>query len=113
MHKGPQLDKADLDVWEQCLHLARVGGELGNRIEFTSGSFLTAIGRGNGKSQNEWLEGSLRRLTTSLVELEDGKKSFAGQLVHHWSRDEVTGLNVLEINPALSRLYGTDGWAGV
>jgi hypothetical protein len=112
MHTGPQLDQADLDVWEQCLHLARVGG-LGTRIEFTSGSFLTAIGRGKGKSQYEWLKGALRRLMTSLVELEDGKKAYAGQLIHHWSRDEVTGLNILEINPALSRLYGTDGWTGV
>ncbi|MFZ2391997.1 MAG: hypothetical protein WAW68_06085 [Rhodoferax sp.] len=39
IHTGPQLDQADLDVWEQCLHLARTGG-LGTRIQFTAGGFL-------------------------------------------------------------------------
>mgnify|MGYP003595520895 CR=1 FL=1 len=79
IHTGPQLDQADLDVWEQCLHLARTGG-LGVEIRFTGHGFLKAIGRSTGKSQHEWLKSALRRLMTSLVELEDGKKAYAGQL---------------------------------
>ena len=47
IHSGPTLDQADLDVWEQCLHLARTSG-LGTRIEFSTGSFLKAIGRSMG-----------------------------------------------------------------
>ena len=37
---GPQLDQADLDVWEQALQLARTGG-LGRRIQFTASQFLS------------------------------------------------------------------------
>jgi len=112
VHTGPQLDQADLDVWEQCLHLAR-SESLGNRIQFTANAFLKAIGRSNGKSQHEWLKGSLRRLMTSLVELQDGKKAYAGQLLHDWARDDETGHHIIEINPKLAAMYGGDGWTQV
>lgn len=56
IHTGPTLDQADLDVWEQCLQLARESG-LGARIEFTAHAFLKAIGRSTGRSQHEWLKG--------------------------------------------------------
>jgi len=112
VHSGPQLDQADLDVWEQCLHLARTGG-LGLEIRFTAHGFLKAIGRGTGKSQHEWLKTVLRRLMTSLVELEDGKKAYAGQLVHHWARDDETGHHCIEINPKIASMYGNDGWTQI
>lgn len=112
VHTGPQLDQADLDVWEQCLHLARTGG-LGVEIRFTGHGFLKAIGRGTGKSQHEWLKSALRRLMTSLVELEDGKKAYAGQLLHHWYRDEETGHHVMELNPKIAAMYGSNGWTQV
>jgi len=112
VHTGPQLDQADLDVWEQCLHLARTGG-LGVEIRFTGHGFLKAIGRGTGKSQHEWLKSALRRLMTSLVELEDGKKAYAGQLLHHWYRDEESGQHVMELNPKIAAMYGTDGWTQI
>ncbi len=112
VHTGPQLDQADLDVWEQCLHLARTGG-LGMEIRFTGHGFLKAIGRSTGKSQHEWLKSALRRLMTSLVELEDGKKAYAGQLIHRWFRDELTGHHVMELNPDIARMYGADGWSQI
>ena len=68
IHTGPQLDQADLDVWEQCLHLARTGG-LGNELYFSSYSFLKAIGRATGGKNVEWLIRSLSRLTASVVEI--------------------------------------------
>ncbi|MGD9889569.1 MAG: plasmid replication initiator TrfA [Halothiobacillaceae bacterium] len=112
VHTGPQLDQADLDVWEQCLHLARTGG-LGVEIRFTGHGFLKAIGRGTGKSQHEWLKSALRRLMTSLVEMQDGKKAYAGQLIHHWYRDEETGHHVMELNPKIAAMYGSNGWTQV
>lgn len=112
IHTGPTLDQADLDVWEQCLHLARTGG-LGVEIRFTGHGFLKAIGRGTGKSQHDWLKSSLRRLMTSLVELQDGTKAYAGQLIHHWARDEETGHHVMELNPKIAAMYGMDGWSQV
>lgn len=112
IHTGPQLDQSDLDVWEHCLHLARTQ-HLGTRIQFTAYSFLKAIGRSNGKSQHEWLKSSLRRLMTSLVELEEGKKAYAGQLLHDWGRDGETGHHVIEINPKIIIFFGTDGWTQI
>jgi hypothetical protein len=112
IHTGPQLDQADLDVWEQCLHLARTN-RLGDGIKFTGYSFLKAIGRGTGKSQHEWLKAALSRLMTSLVELEDGKKAYAGQLIHHWYRDEETGHHFMVLNPKIVDMFGVDGWTQI
>lgn len=112
VHTGPQLDQSDLDVWEQCLHLARTGG-LGIEIQFTGHGFLKSIGRGAGKSQHDWLKSSLRRLMGSVVELEDGKKAYAGQLIHHWYRDEGTGHHVMQLNPKLAAMFGSDGWTQI
>ena len=112
LQTGPRLDQADLDVWEQCLHVARTGG-LGLEIRFSGHGFLKAIGRGTGKSQHEWLKGALSRLMGSVVEVQDGKRAYAGQLIHHWYRDDETGRHVIVINPKIAALYGPDGWTRV
>lgn len=112
VHTGPQLDQGDLDVWEQCLQLAR-GRPLGMPIQFTAGSFLKAIGRGTGKSQYEWLKSSLRRLMLALVEVKDGRMAYAGQLIHDLCRDEATGKHSICLNPRITALYGPGGWSWV
>lgn len=108
---GPRLDQADLDVWEQCLHLARTE-RLGNTIQFTAYGFLKAIGRNTGKSDKEWLQGAFRRLRTSDVELTDGKKTFFGALISHGQKNEETEKYELVINPNIASLYNDDGWTG-
>ncbi len=112
IHTGPQLDQADLDVWEQCLHLARTGG-LGTRIQFGVGYFLKAIGRSTGGKDIEWIKGAFRRLSSSVVEIADGKKAYFGPMLHRGVRDDETGHYVIEINPDIVKLYGTDGWSSV
>lgn len=108
---GPRLDQADLDVWEQCLHLARTEG-LGNTIQFTAYGFLKAIGRNTGKSDREWLVGAFRRLRTSDVELSDGKRTFFGALISHGQKNEQTEKYELVLNPKIASLYNDDGWTG-
>ena len=112
IHTGPQLDQADLDVWEQCLHLARTGG-LGTRIQFTAGGFLKAIERGVGKSQHEWLKGAFARLSSSVVEVADGKRSYFGPMLIGGARDDETGHYVIEMNPKIVSLFGADGWSSI
>ncbi len=109
IHSGPTLDQADLDVWQQCLHLAKEGG-LGCRIEFTAHGFLKAIQRSTGKSQHEWLKDAFARLSTSAVEITDGKNTYFGPLIHHGKRDEETGLYAIEINPAINALFSDSTW---
>ncbi|WFE69826.1 plasmid replication initiator TrfA (plasmid) [Thiomicrospira sp. R3] len=112
VHTGPQLDQADLDVWEECLQLAKTDG-LGVEIHFSGHGFLKAIGRSTGKSQHDWLKSALRRLMTSLVEVQDGKRAYAGQLIHDWYRDDETGHHVIKLNPQVAKLYGSDGWTAI
>lgn len=112
IHTGPQLDQADLDVWQHCLHLARTDG-LGTRIQFTAGGFLKAIERGTGKSQHEWLKGAFARLSSSVVEVAEGKRAYFGPMLIGGARDDETGHYVIEMNPKIAALFGTDGWSGV
>ena len=112
MFTGPRLDQADLDVWEQCLHLARTQG-LGCEIRFSAHSFLKAIGRSTGKAQHQWLKNAFRRLMSSMAEFQEGRRAYAGPLLHHWARDDATGQQVIVLNPGIVELYGNDGWTQV
>lgn len=112
IHTGPQLDQADLDVWEECLHLARTG-QLGTRIDFTAGGFLKAIERGTGKSQHEWLKSAFARLSSSVVEVADGKRAYFGPMLIGGARDDETGHYVIEMNPKIVSLFGHDGWSSI
>ena len=109
---GPRLTQYHLDVWEQCLHIARVDGT-GKIIRFTAYSFLKSIGRSTGKSDREWLKGALLDLASSVVEISDGRRAYFGPLIHHGVRDEVTKEYIIEINPRLALLYGVDGWTRI
>jgi hypothetical protein len=106
---GPRLDQADLDVWEECLHIARTQ-DLGTRAQFGARDFLRSIGRHEGGTQIEWLKGAFARLASSVVEIQDGKRAYFGPMIHHGTRDDETGLYCIEINPAIVTLYGEDGW---
>ena len=112
IHTGPQLDQADLDVWEHCLHLARIEGT-GKKIHFGLGYFLKDIGRSTGGKDSEWLKNSLRRLSASVIEITDGKRTYWGAMLFRGVRDEETGQHVIEMNPDIVRLYGVDGWTGI
>jgi hypothetical protein len=108
---GFRLDQADLDVWQRALHISRES--LGQQIRFTSGSFLTAIGRNTSGASHEWLKDSLTRLQSAVVEITDGSKTFSGQLIHNYYIDEITKECVIELNPKLANLFSSDGWTGL
>lgn len=109
---GPRLDQADMDVWDQCLHLARVSG-LGVRIEFSAGGFLRSIARARSGQNIEWLKNALARLAASVVEITvRGRGSYFGAMIHDGARDE-SGHYAIQINPAIVALYGADGWTGI
>lgn len=111
-YTGMRLDQADLDVWEQCLTLAKDSG-LGSRIEFSAYGFLKSIGRGTGQSQHMWLKSSLKRLNGALVEISEGDRSYFGTLIQEGFRDDKVGRYVIEVNPRISRLYGQHHWTRV
>ncbi|MEW6772286.1 MAG: plasmid replication initiator TrfA [Bacillota bacterium] len=112
LQTGPRLDQADLDVWEQCMHLARTGG-LGCRVQFSAHGFLRAIGRSTGGKDLQWLKGSFSRLASTVVEIKEGKRAYFGPMLHHGDRDDETGHYSIQINPSIISLYGSDGWSQV
>jgi hypothetical protein len=107
-----RLDQGDLDVWEQCLSLAKENG-LGERIEFTANSFLRSVDRKTGNSQHIWLRQSLKRLNAAQVEISDKGRAYFGTLIQDGYRDDETGHYVINLNPKLSRLYGQNHWTQV
>ena len=111
-YTGWQLDQADLDVWEQVLHLARTQA-LGSKCYFTAHSFLKALGRQTGKSGHDWLGESLARLGATWVEISDGRRTYFGSLIDRGVRDEDTGKYVVEINPDLAKFYGRTQWTQI
>lgn len=112
LQTGPRLDQADLDVWEQCLHLARTD-VLGTEISFSAYGFLKAIGRATGGRDIEWLKNAFRRLSASVVEITEGKRAYYGPMLYGGVRDDETGDYIIQINPNIIKLYGTDGWSSV
>lgn len=112
LFSGPQLDQADLDVWEQCMHISRTVG-LGTRIYFSTYAFLKKLKRSTGGKDVEWLKCAFARLSTSAVEIQDGKKAYFGPMLHYGARDEESGQYCIEINQAIASLYGADGWTQI
>lgn len=112
LYSGFRLDQADLDVWEQCLHLAQIQG-LGSRISFTAHEMLKSIGRKTGGSDIEWLKNVFRRLSGAVVEIQHGNRAYSGNMVYGGQRDDSTGLYAIAIHPDIAKLFGDNGWTGV
>ena len=111
-YTGGQLDQADLDVWEQALHLARTQA-LGKKCYFTARGFLKALGRSTGKHDHTWLDESLDRLNATAVSITSGHLTYSGSLIEEYVRDEDTGKYVVAINPKLAKFYGRTQWTQI
>lgn len=112
LYTGPRLNQNHLDVWEQCLHLARIQG-LGCSIRFSAHGFLKAIGRKTDGRSHEWLKNMLAELASAVPELKEGRHAYFGPLLRNGARDEETGQYVIELNPEIVKLYGRDGWTQI
>jgi hypothetical protein len=109
---GERLNQADLDVWEQCLHLAKREG-LDNKIHFSAYGFLKSIDRATGKSQHDWLEKSLKRLSKAHLFIQDGKRKYFGNMIHGGLKDDETRQYVIHLNPEIIKIYGNSHWTQV
>jgi hypothetical protein len=104
-YTGEQLDQADLDVWEQCLHVFR-NRDLDEKIEFTANSFLTEMGRGNSKHQYETLISSLKRLKTACFSFETETEEYYGNFINDIRRNKINKKFVLTFNKKIALLFG-------
>ena len=112
IYTGERLDQGDLDVWSQCLHIARTH-DLGLRVQFNAREFLREIDRSGGGHDIEWLKRSLARLMECTVWIKDGKRAYSGHLLDFAGWDDETEHFAVEISRSAASLYGTDGWTAV
>jgi hypothetical protein len=106
---GVQLNQSDLDVWMQIVHLSRQQLP-GFSVTFSAYGILTALGRGNGKSQHEWLKESMARLGGAFVEMTfHGRDTFGERGFLRYHRDEISQRYVVELTESMLRLF-EDGY---
>ena len=103
---GTSFNQTDLDVWEMLLHLARLQ-PLGTEVEFTAHSLLKELGRGIGGKDHEQLKEELARLGSGWTEISDikAKKTFAGNFISSFVRDDENDRYVVSFNPKMAQLY--------
>ncbi|WP_256360266.1 plasmid replication initiator TrfA [Methylomonas koyamae] len=102
---GIQLNQSDLDVWMQIVHLSRQQLP-GFSVTFSAHALLTALGRGSGKSQHEWLKESMARLGGAFVEITfHGRDAFGEKGFLRYYRDELTQRYVVELTESMLRLF--------
>ena len=106
-YTGQRLDQNDLDVWESVLHIVREQ-ELGTQCRFTAYSLLKLMGKTDTGKNRELLHKQIVRLRSGTVEATQGRYTYIGGLIHDAFKDEETHEWVVEINPKLKVLYGSD-----
>jgi hypothetical protein len=77
-YTGQELRQDDQDVWLQVVHMARTEA-VGNHVELTGHSLLSALGWGRGADRYERVRASIQRMTEATIWI-----SSPGR-VHGWS----------------------------
>lgn len=118
-YTGEQLDQGDLDVFIHAVHLTAQQKERTNPeglVHFSVRGFLKAIDRKPGKTGQQWLLRSIRRLSASNVEIQIHNKTlrsmfsiYGGSLIHDYFYDPVQKTYYLRVNPSLGALFDR-GW---
>lgn len=118
-YTGEQLDQGDLDVFIHAIHLTAQVNEnrrLDGLVHFSVRGFLSAIGRKPGKSGQQWLLNSIRRLSASNVEIQFEDKHpyssnsiYGGSLINDYFYDPGKQKYYLRVNSSLGSLFDL-GW---
>jgi hypothetical protein len=122
---GGELDQGDLDVFLHAIHLAAKQQATGNRkksalVEFSVRSYLQALGKQPGKSGQDWLLNSIRRLSACLVEVHLVNSRinarfgsiYGGSLIYDFYYDPGEKRFYLRINDRLGSLFRM-GWTSL
>jgi len=118
-YTGEQLDQGDLDVFIHAIYLtakAENNRRPDGLVNFSVRGFLAAIGRKPGKSGQQWLLNSIRRLSATNVEIrfEDHRpfssySVYGGSLINDYFYDPGNQKYYLRVNSCLSSLFDL-GW---
>lgn len=106
-YTGQRLDQGDLDVWEAVLHAVRFQ-DLGSQCRVTSYALLKLIGKPDSGKNRQTLQKRITRLRGGTLTLRQGPYTYIGGLIQEAFKDDETQEWVIELNPKLLRLYGSD-----
>lgn len=118
-YTGEQLDQGDLDVFIHAIHITAQKEKESfpeGLVQFSVRGFLKAIDRKPGKSGQQWLLNSIRRLSASNVEIQFTNKSYfdmfsiyGASLINDYFYDPVKKKYYLRVNSCLGTLFER-GW---
>ena len=116
---GGELDQGDLDVFLHAVHLAAQQAGKNSKeglVKFSIRGYLKALGKQPGKSGQEWLFNSIRRLCACLIEVHFNGAAipslssiYGGSLIYDFYYDPVGRFFYLRINCGLESLFRM-GW---
>lgn len=116
---GGELDQGDLDVFLHAVHLAAQQADKKLKqglVKFSVRGYLKELGKKPGKSGQEWLLNSIRRLSACLVEVHFGESQLArfgsiygGSLIYDFYYDPDKKEFYLRVNSSLGSLFNL-GW---
>ena len=109
---GKQFDQTDLDVYLEILNLAKAV-PLGQPVRFSAHSLLKALGWATGGKDHKRLHSHLIRLCGGVVDANDHKMRYFGQLIFGGIRDEITHDYEITINPNFAKLFGFGLWSAI
>ena len=122
---GGALDQGDLDVILHAMHLAAqqsAAKKANGLVEFSVRGFLKALNKKPGKSGQDWLFNSIRRLCACLVEVRYGENVrqpvlskmgiYGGPLIYDFYHDSVKNKFFLRVNADLGSLLDL-GWTSM
>ncbi|YCH23343.1 plasmid replication initiator TrfA [Pseudomonas sp. D1-3] len=110
IYTGALLDQGDLDVWGTVLHLARAQ-EWGAECRITAYRFLKCLGKTDTGKNRKILDNRISRLKATALQIEVGKYSYEGSLIHEVYRgqdERSERVYVIRLNGKLHRLFNRD-----
>lgn len=111
-YTGQRLDQGDLDLWENVLHLARLG-QMGEQCRFTAYAMLKLQDDTDTGKNRDTLHKRLLRLKANGVEVKQGRFTYIGSLIDEVYRDEKTKEYVIVLNAKLHPLFAADQFTQV
>lgn len=111
-YTGQQLIQADLDVWEQIIHLKKEQNDK-DYIVFKGHPFLKQLGRSTGGNDRKWLRKTISRLIATAIRIEHKQYWYEGSLLIDAGGDEERDLFAVGINPKLLNLYTENDFTAI
>lgn len=105
-YTGEQLDQADLDVWENILHVMR-NQELDRHCCISAYALLKLSGiTDTGKNRNT-LFARIERLRANSLRITQGRHTYIGGLIDEAYKDDATNKWIISLNPRLHHLFSS------